>query len=314
MMISRREFVGGAIAAVGAAVGTTRRAWGQEPENVVITQGRALGATAKITTTRLRGNVWVMQGSGGNIAVLPGADGKLLVDSGYATSRPQIMEALTLISGDPMTHLINTHWHFDHTDGNEWMHQAGATVIAHEKTKVRLSTPQFIALFNARFPALPPGAIPTTTFAEKDALRLNGEAIEMAHYEPAHTDTDISVHFTQADVLHTGDTWFNGAYPFIDTSTGGSIGGMIRATERNLAGAGEKTMIIPGHGPVGTKAQLAEYRDVLVMARDKVAALKKEGKSVEEVVAAKPMAAYDAKWGGGFMKPEVFLGLVYLGV
>ena len=280
----------------------------------VVAQGRATGATAKMQTQTLRGNVSALLGSGGNIGVLSGRDGKVLIDSGYATSQPQITAALAAISGDPLKHLINTHWHFDHTDGNEWVHGAGATILAQVNTKTRLSTTQTIQAFHATFPPSPAGAIPTETFTEKKTLHLNGATMDLAHYAPAHTDTDISVHFVEADVMHVGDTWFNGFYPFIDYSTGGSINGMIHATERNLAAVGAKTIIIPGHGPVGDKAQLSQYHDVLVFARDKVAALKKQGKTLDEVVAAKPTAAYDEKWGGGFLGAAPFMGLVYQGV
>jgi glyoxylase-like metal-dependent hydrolase (beta-lactamase superfamily II) len=249
-------------------------------------------------------------GVGGNIAVLPGKDGKLLIDSGYATARPQLTEALAAISPDPITHLINTHWHFDHTDGNEWVHSAGATIIAHENCRTRLSTPQEIAAFKAKFPPSPAGAIPTLVFAKDDALKFNGATLTLRHYDPAHTDTDISIYFTEANVFHVGDTWFNGFYPFIDYSTGGSINGTIQATERNLATASADTIIIPGHGPIGNKTQLTEFRDMLVGARDNVAKLKKEGKSLDETIAAKPTAAYDEKWG----KPAAFIGYVYQGV
>ena len=280
----------------------------------VILEGHASGAAAKIETKPLRRGVNVLMGSGGNIAVLTGSDGKLLIDSGYSTSQPQLTAALNALSSDPMTHLINTHWHFDHTDGNEWMHAAGAVIIAQENCKARLSTTQTIAAFQATIPPSPAGAIPTLTFEDKDTLRLNKSSLHLHHYQPAHTDTDIAIYFEEADVLHVGDTWFNGFYPFIDYSTGGNINGMIKAADRNLSDTTTNTIIVPGHGPIGTRAELSDYRDMLVFARDHVAALKKQGKTLDEVVAAKPLATYDAKWGGGFMKPEVFLGLVYQGV
>jgi glyoxylase-like metal-dependent hydrolase (beta-lactamase superfamily II) len=194
------------------------------------------------------------------------------------------------------------------------MHSVGATIIAHENTRTRLSTKQTIAAFNATLPPLPASAVPTKTFATRESLKLNGATLALAHYAPAHTDTDISIYFTEADVLHAGDTWFNGFYPFIDYSTGGSINGMIAAADHTLGVVNAKTIIIPGHGPVGDKAQLTQYRDVLVYARDSVAALKKQGKTLEEVVAAKPTAKYDATWGAGFMNAPTFLGLVYQGV
>jgi glyoxylase-like metal-dependent hydrolase (beta-lactamase superfamily II) len=313
--MNRRHFLVTTSLAASALWLDPRALFSQSGEvNAVVTQGRAAAATAKITTKALRGNVSCLMGSGGNIAVLPGKDGKLLVDSGYSTSQPQITEALTALSADPIRHLINTHWHFDHTDGNEWVHAAGATILAQQNCKTRLSTPQTIAAFHATFPASPAGAIPSETFADTKTVKLNGETLMLAHYDPAHTDGDISIRFADADVIHLGDTWFNGFYPFIDYSSGGSIDGMIRAAEHSLSGVSAKTIIIPGHGPVGDKAQLSEYHDVLVFAREQVAALKKQGKTVEEAAAAKPLARYDATWGAGFMKPEAFVALVYQGV
>lgn len=277
-------------------------------------EGRAAGAKAKIVTQPLRGNISALIGSGGNIAVLPGKDGKLLIDAGYSTSQPQITAALAAISSDPLRHLINTHWHFDHTDGNGWVHAAGAAILAQVNTKTRLSTTQTIAAFHATFPPSPAGAIPSETFTDRKSLHLNGTTLLLQYYGPAHTDTDISIHVPDADLIHVGDTWFNGFYPFIDTSTGGSINGMIQATEKNLAATGPKTIIIPGHGPVGNKEQLTQYRDVLVFARDKVAALKKQGMTLSEVIAARPTATYDEQWGGGAKGAAAFLDYVYQGV
>ncbi len=313
--LSRRRFLATTFAASACYLGP-RRLFAQAPAAVpaVVAQGRAAGAKAKITTQPLRGNVSALLGSGGNIAVLPGTDGKLLIDSGYATSQPQLTAALAALSADPIHHLINTHWHFDHTDGNDWVHSAGATILAQVNTKTRLSTTQTIAAFDATIPPSPAGAIPTETFTDTKTLHLNGTTLHLAYYGPAHTDTDISIHFPEADVLHVGDTWFNGFYPFIDYSTGGSINGMIRATEKNLAAVGPNTIIIPGHGPIGNKSQLTEYHTVLVFARDKVAALKQQGKTLPEVVAARPTALYDDKWGGGAKGAAAFIGYVYQGV
>jgi glyoxylase-like metal-dependent hydrolase (beta-lactamase superfamily II) len=313
--ISRRGFIGSAAAVAAGAAFAPRFAFAQEAQQpAMVVQGRAAAAGAKIATQKLRGGVYALTGSGGNIAVFTGKDGKVLIDAGISTSHPQIAAAMDAIGSEPVTHLINTHWHWDHTDGNEGWHTAGATILAQEKTKARLSTPQTIALFGATFPAAPAGALPKLTFGEEHQVKLNGLTLQMKHYAPAHTDTDISVWFAEADVLHTGDTWFNGFYPFLDYSTGGNIDGMIRAADWNLARSGAETIIVPGHGPIGDRKQLQEYRDVLARSRDKVAALKAQGKTVAEVVAAKPTAETDAKYGGGFMKPEVFVGLVYQGV
>ena len=311
-VVSRRQFI--------VSAGLTAAAFGLTPSylraapQTLVEKARQGGASAKITTQTLRGNVSALIGSGGNIGVLAGSDGKLIVDSGYLTSQKQVAEALASVSGDPIKHLINTHWHFDHTDGNEWLHSAGATIMAHENTKKHLSTATRVDDWNFTFPAWPADAIPTDVFNTEKTLHVSGATIALKCYSPAHTDGDISVYFTEADVLHTGDTWWNGHFPFIDYSTGGNIGGMIEAAESNLAMVTDKTIVIPGHGPIAGKKELAEYRDVLVTIHDRVAALKKQGKSVEEIVATKPAAAYDAKWGTGFINGDFFTKLVYKGL
>jgi len=310
--ISRRHFVASGSLVAAAAWLLPNRLWAQEGS--LVEAARKEGISAKVTLRKLRGNVSALLGAGGNIAVLTGRDGKLLVDAGFATSRQQVSDALNDISPDPIKHLINTHWHFDHTDGNEWIHKAGATIVAHGNTRKHLSTSTRVEGWNYTFPPSPADAIPAEVFDEKQALHLNGTPLVLEHYEPAHTDSDISVNFADADIFHTGDTWWNGFYPFIDYSTGGSIDGMIRATELNLTKVGDKTIVIPGHGPIGNKSDLALFRDVLTETRERVAALKKQGKSVQEVIAAKVSARYDEKWGGLFMSPAQFISLVYQGV
>jgi glyoxylase-like metal-dependent hydrolase (beta-lactamase superfamily II) len=275
---------------------------------------KADAASAEIAVHRLRRNVTVLQGSGGNIAVLTGDDGKLLIDAGIAVSRPQIAAALASLGAEPIRHLINTHWHFDHADGNAWIHAAGATILAHENTRNRLLATQYVEDWKTDFPPPVSGAIPTDVFADARTVHLNDTTIALKYYGPAHTDCDISVFFTEADVLHTGDIFWNGFYPFIDYSTGGSIDGTIRAADASLAVATDTTIIVPGHGTIGDKAQLNVYRDMLVAIRDNVAALKKQGRTLDDIVAAKPTAAYDAKWGGFVIDPDFFTKLVYEGV
>jgi glyoxylase-like metal-dependent hydrolase (beta-lactamase superfamily II) len=237
-----------------------------------------------------------------------------VIDSGYTGSQHQIADALAGVSREPIKHLINTHWHFDHTDGNEWMHSAGATITAHENTKRHLSTATRVDDWDYTFPPSPAGAIPTEAITADKTLRLNGATISLKYYGPSHTDGDLSVYFAEADVLHTGDTWWNGHFPFIDYSTGGNIDGMIRAAEANLAMVTDKTIVIPGHGPIGGKAELIKYRDLLVSIHDRISALKKEGKSLDEILAARPAAAYEAKWGGSFINGDFFTKLVLKGI
>ena len=272
-------------------------------------------ATAKVTVQNLRRNISVLMGAGGNIAVLTGPDGKVMVDAEIITAGPQVSEALASINANPIKQLINTHWHFDHTGGNEWVHQAGANIVAHENTRKHLSQATRVeGNWKYTFPPAPADAIPGTVFKDEHTLHANNTTLMLKHYSPAHTDSDISVYFAEADVLHVGDTFWNRDYPFIDYGTGGSIDGHIRAAEANIARVTDTTIVIPGHGAVGNKAGLVLLRDVLVEIRDKVAALKKHGKSLAEVVAAKPGARYDAEWGKLFQGPSDFVALVYQGV
>jgi glyoxylase-like metal-dependent hydrolase (beta-lactamase superfamily II) len=310
--LSRRGFI--ALAGRGAAaVAFAPRLVFAQQKGIVPTMIDS-AAKAKIETHTLRRNISVLEGSGGNIAVLTGKDGKLLIDSGFTVSQLRITEALNSLSPDPITQLINTHWHIDHTDGNPWVHSAGAAITAQVNTKKHLSTSTRVEGWQYTFPPAPAGAIPKTVFDDAHRVHHNDTQLALKHYPPAHTDSDISVVFEEADVIHVGDTLWNGIYPFIDYSTGGSIDGMIRATEHNLGVVTDKTIVIPGHGPVGNKASLAEFRDMLVTIRGNVAALKKQGKSLSETVAAKPTAAYDAKWGQFLITPAKFAGLVYSGV
>jgi glyoxylase-like metal-dependent hydrolase (beta-lactamase superfamily II) len=309
---SRRGFLISAVT-VTAGVSILPRRLFAEQESPVITLRRA-AATAKITTQKLRGDISALEGSGGNIAVLTGSDGKLLVDAGITASRPGITEALNNLSSDPVKHLINTHWHFDHTDGNEWLHSVGAEITAHENTRKHLSETTRVDAWNFTFPPSPKGALPTKVFEKDLKLRFNGENLALKYYPPAHTDSDISIEFSEADILHVGDTWWNGYFPFIDYNTGGSIGGMIQATEDNIKRVSDKTIVIPGHGPIGNKSGLLEFRDMLVAVRDKVASLKQQGKSLEEVIAARPTAEFDAKWSKFVIDGKAFTQLVYAGV
>jgi glyoxylase-like metal-dependent hydrolase (beta-lactamase superfamily II) len=267
-------------------------------------------AKAPINVHKLRGNVSALEGSGGNIVILIGADGKVFIDAGITASRLRILEAANSLGREPITHLINTHWHFDHTDGNGWLNAEGAAILAHENTHKHLLTAQRVEDWDFNFPSPPLAAVPTEVFPSEMTLKLNGSTLALKHYDPAHTDSDISVTFTEADILHTGDTYWNGIYPFIDYSTGGNIDGMIKAAEANVAAATAKTIVVPGHGhPVSNKVELTAYRDMLVAIRDNIATLKHQGRSIEETIAAHPTAAYDAKWGQFVITPALFTRL-----
>jgi glyoxylase-like metal-dependent hydrolase (beta-lactamase superfamily II) len=310
--ISRRKFVAATGLAFAGACVAPRDLFAEEDH--LVKDAFKEAASAKIRVQALRRNISVLLGPGGNIAVLTGPDGKLLVDAEIVTSHPNVSAALAGINADPIKQLINTHWHFDHTGGNAWLHGAGASILAQENTLKHISKDTRVEGWHYTFPAMPAGALPSTVFGEDYTLHANDSTLVMKHYLPAHTDSDIDVHFQEADILHVGDTFWNRNYPFIDYSTGGSIDGQIRAAEANLAKVTDKMLVIPGHGEVGGKADLVLFRDVLAGIRDKVAALKKQGRSLEEVVAAKPSAQTDQEWGNGFMNPARFLGLVYQGV
>jgi len=310
---SRRQFLKSAAAATAALWVRPYPLYAQHEGDHLVRLIRDGAAMAEIVVQRLRGNIAVLMGSGGNIAVLPGRDGQLLVDAGIPSSRRNLAKALAGISRDPIKHLINTHWHFDHTDGNEWLHSEGAAIVAHENTLKRLSVATRVEDWNYTFGPAPVEARPSQVFATERGMHVNDARIALTYYGPAHTDSDISVHFTDADVLHVGDTWWNGVYPFIDYSTGGSIDGSIRAAERNVERTTANTVVIPGHGPVGDRSGLVEFRDMLVGIRTKIAALKKQGRSLDDVLSADPTAAYDSKWGS-LIPPRLFARLVYAGV
>ena len=267
--------------------------------------------TVQIRTLPLGKGVYLLMGSGGNMALSVGSDAALLVDDQFAPLSARILAAVKAVTDKPVRFVVNTHWHGDHVGGNENLAATGAVIVAHDNVRTRMSVEHFNELLNSRTPASPPAALPVVTFSETVAFHLNGEEIHVVHVPPAHTDGDAIIHFSAANVLHLGDVYFNGRYPFIDLSSGGSFEGVINAVNAGLRYVNDSTKVIPGHGALATRADLVAYRDVLVKIRDRVAALIKQGKTKEQVVAAKPSAEWDAAWGTGFMKPDVFLGVVY---
>jgi glyoxylase-like metal-dependent hydrolase (beta-lactamase superfamily II) len=318
--LSRRDFLWTAAAGAVAASLTPRGAFGAavaarglaHPDDGPVQQFRRAAAAEPVHVHRVRGGVSVLTGQGGNIAALAGRDGVLLADCGILG--PKVAAAVATISRAPITHVVDTHWHFDHTDANAWLHARGATIIGHENTRRRMSTATRVDDWKFTFPAAPAGALPTTLVTATRTLQINGSAVAVEPYAPSHTDTDVSVHLTGPDVLCAGDTWWNGLYPFIDYSTGGSIDGTIRAAGDTLSRVGASTIIVPGHGPVGRAGDLERYRDVLGAIRERVATLKRQGRTADEVVAAGPTAAFDAAYTGGPVGPDGFARLVYQGV
>ena len=316
--LTRRELLRGSIAITGAALaGSTVPPWlarpfarHQQPAAAdALAQSRAAMAKAPIEVLKLTDRLTMLSGPGGNVVVLPGSDGKVVVDTFVQPVWQQLSDALTGLSKDPVKVVIDTHWHFDHSDNNGAFQKAGAAILAHENTKTRMA--QSHDLLGMKIPASPPEALPTETFKATHSLTLNGEQIALGYVPPAHTDTDIYIHFTKGNVLHLGDLYFNGSYPFIDSTTGGKINGMIAAAETGLNLANATTKIVPGHGPLGDRATLTTYRDMLATVRDRVQKLKASGQTVDQVIAANPTAEFDAVWGKGFMDPKRFVGLVY---
>jgi cyclase len=280
--------------------------------------GLAGGASAQqdfsnveVRATPIRDGLYLLTGRGGNIVASAGDDGVFLVDDQYAPLTERILAALAEISDQPVRFVINTHWHGDHVGGNENLARAGAVIVAHENVRRRMSTEQFMAAFNTTVPASPAKALPVVTFTGAVSLHLNGDDVRVIHVANAHTDGDSLVHFERANVLHMGDVYFNGLYPFIDLGSGGGIHGMIAAIERGLELANDATVVVPGHGPLSNRAELAAYRDMLAGFRDRIAALKGEGKSLEEVIAARPTADFDERLGGAFISPERLIGFIY---
>ena len=253
----------------------------------------------------------MLMGEGGNICVSSGVDGVFMIDDQFAPLTEKIKTAIASFTSGSIRFVINTHWHFDHTGGNENVGDAGAVIIAHENVRKRLSTDQVLTAFNLTLPALSKEGLPVITFTRDVAFHLNGQRIDVFHIKRAHTDGDAAAYFTDANVIHTGDILFAGMYPFIDIEHGGSISGTIDATNRILGMIDDNTRIIPGHGMLTDKHGLIAYRDMLTKIRDRIQSQMNAGKTLEEIKLSRPTQAFDSEWGGGFIKPDVFVGIVY---
>ncbi len=282
-----------------------------EPNPNLLRQLETSAASESIHTTRLTDTIFLLQGVGGNVVCQIGPDGKLVIDSGMAAGTPRLLEAIGKLDPHPIRLLVNTHWHPDHTDGNAALHLAGAFIIAQDNTRTRLEAPQYMAVYDLHISAAPDAALPQDTFTDNETLWVNNDQESLVHTPEAHTDSDIFIHFTKSNVIHSGDLWFNGMYPLIDLSSGGTINGMIRGVDQVLALADDQTRIVPGHGPLGDKTALQTYRTMLVTVADRVEKLKAQGETMDQAVAAKPTADLDASWAKGSIKPDTFVALVY---
>jgi cyclase len=260
------------------------------------------------------GAVSMLQGSGGNIGVLVGADGVLIVDDEYAPLVPKIKAAVAALNPKPIRFVVNTHWHGDHTGGNAGMGTDGAVIVAQDNVYKRMSTENFNSFRKVMTPASPAVALPQVSFADSVTFHFDGEEVAALHVAPAHTDGDSVIFFKKANVVHMGDNFFNGMYPFIDFGSGGSLDGMVAADDLVLARIDDGAKVIPGHGPLGTKADLKKFRDMLATVSGRIKKAVAQGKTLDEVIAMKPTAEFDAAWGNGFFKPADFIGLVYSGV
>lgn len=267
--------------------------------------------TVTVRAQHLRGGVYMLTGAGGNIGLSVGDDAAFLVDDQYAPLTAKIIAAVAGVTQKPIKFLVNTHWHGDHSGGNENFGKTGALIIAHNNVRKRMSVEQFNSVFNRTTPASPAGALPVVTFSDSVTFHINADDLVAFHVPPAHTDGDVIIHFTKADVVHMGDTYFASGYPYIDVSSGGNVNGVIGVADRVLAMCGTQTIVIPGHGPASDCPRLRTYRNMVVTVRDRVQAEIRKGRTKEQILAAKLTADLDSTWGKGFINGDGIVDLVY---
>ncbi len=265
----------------------------------------------EIVTQQVTENIYMLQGQGGNLGVSVGDDGVFLVDDQFAPLTEKIKAAISKISSQDIRFVINTHYHFDHVGGNENLGTAGAAIVAHKNVRQRMSTEQLITFFNKTIPPYPQKALPVITFSEDINFHLNDEDIHVVHVKDAHTDGDAVVFFRKANVVHTGDIYFAGIYPFIDTSSSGSIKGVIAAVHSVLKIINDQTRVIPGHGPLSNKKELARYVKMLETLESRVSSSIAQGKSLEEIQQMQPSKEFDQEWGDGFLPPHKFVQILF---
>lgn len=270
--------------------------------------------TVRVRPEKLTENIYMLKGAGGNIGVLTGNEGILMIDDQFPQLGAKIKDAIASLDKGAIRFTINTHIHGDHTGSNEFFKQQGSTIIAHDMVRERMQKEQVNKVMNRTTPPREKDAWPIVTFSDKMNLHLNGQDIELIYVAPGHTDGDVIIHFKQANVFHMGDTFVTYGYPFIDTSSGGSINGLIATLDKSMTLMNDQSIIIPGHGNRSTKADVKKFRDRLADIRDQVAAALKKGKKVEDLASLGITDKYDAEWGGGFLKGKDFLLLVADGI
>ena len=276
----------------------------------VLLRAQAVG----ISVTPLRDKLSLLSGAGGNIVILEGPDGLLMVDSGLSDSTAGILTQTDKMGKGQVTQLFNTHWHTDHTGSNVILGQKGAKIIAQENVKTRLAKGQYMEFFKRKVDPMDPAGLPSETFKDKGKIKFAGETAQYEHLPPAHTDGDSVIHFHNANVFHGGDLLFNGMYPFIDYGSDGSLEGMAGNAHKIAKMVSDDTIIIPGHGAVAKKGDVTEFADMLSGCLDIFKKQLAAGKTVEQMQADKPFAQYDEKWGKGFMKPEAWIAMNYAGM
>ena len=271
----------------------------------------------EIQTQRVADGVYMLIGQGGNIGVSVGDDGVFVIDDQFAPLTDKILAAIAAITPESVRFVFNTHWHGDHTGGNENMGRAGALIVAHENVRERMSAEQVLERIGrpaSTTPASPEGALPVVTFTDEVSFHINGDELRAFHVSNAHTDGDAIVHFVRANVVHMGDTFFRDRFPFIDTATGGSIDGVIAAAGEALAIMDADTQVIPGHGALSTREDLRSYRDALKTMRDAVASLMEDGMTLEQIQAARPIRAQAQAWGQDQAAEESFVATIHHGL
>lgn len=267
-----------------------------------------------ITAEKINDNLYMLQGSGGNIVISKGDDGVLMIDDQFAPLSEKIMAKIKELSGGEVEYLINTHWHGDHTGGNENFGKAGATIIAHENVRMRMQRGLTKMSSGRDLPPAPSVALPVITFTDDMKVHFNGDDLHLFHFHNGHTDGDGIVYFSGQNVIHMGDTFFKDRYPFIDLKSGGSVNGLLKTLNQAYFMVDDDTVIVPGHGSLANKADLKRYIDVITELSEKVTQMKNEGKTEDEIAKAGVSAKYDESWGSGFINPTKFISFLYNGI